>query len=321
MTLNGPDVRTLQIHPTRHNLRCIDRYSSSGLRQRGELGAPLLIHAVRDAAELGYNALSLCGEPLLYESLPALCREAYRLGMLTTLLTSGGLLTPRNAEELRGSVDVVAISLEAVPGEAAPAASAQALPQLAAGLDLLRRAGISFAFVFTATRANLEDLDRAAAYAAAEGALLLQVRPAALTARQLSVAWMRTEYLRQLHQEKLAIYLDAVNRYDLPDSATLLREAVSPLVVEEDGTVVPLRYGFPRSFALGSLQRRTLAEMLREWPYRCAAGFAGLYRETVAKLRQSDSMFVNLYEAMAQEARTRGVVLAGAAAGPVLLEA
>src|SRR5579872_1875074 len=102
MTLTGPDVRILQIHPTKLcNLRCLHCYSSSGPLERGELGAPLLLNAVSDAARLGYNVLSVSGgEPLLYSKLPILCQAARRHKMITTLVTNGTVITQRKLDEL-----------------------------------------------------------------------------------------------------------------------------------------------------------------------------------------------------------------------------
>ncbi len=318
MTLTGPDVRILQIHPTRLcNLRCLHCYSSSGPQERGELGASPLFQAVRDAARLGYNVLSVSGgEPLLYSQLAPLCREARRHKMITTLVTNGTVITPRKVDELRGLVDMMAISLDGMPERHNRIRGSQrAFQQMADGLELVRQSRIPFAFVFTLTQENLHDLKWAANFAVAQGALMLQVHPLeqfgracsdlrgqTLPARQMGAAWMMVEYLRELHRDKLMIHLDSLSRYQLPDAPGDFEGMVSPLVIEDDGTVAPLRYGFPRAFAFGSLHTGTLAEMASDWKRRHASAFRDLYRETLRKVRESDRMFVNLYEMMAEEA-------------------
>jgi MoaA/NifB/PqqE/SkfB family radical SAM enzyme len=318
MTLTGPDVRILQVHPTRLcNLRCLHCYSSSGPQERGELGASLLLQAVNDASRLGYNVLSVSGgEPLLYSQLASLCREARRNQMLTTLVTNGTVITPRKMDELRGLVDMLAISLDGMPERHNRIRGSQrAFEQMANGVELVRQAGIPFAFVFTLTQENLHDLKWAAGFAAAQGALMLQVHPLeefgracsdlrgqALPARQMGAAWMMVEYLRELHRHKLMIHLDTLSRYQLPDAPGDFDEMVSPLVIEDDGTVAPWRYGFPRAFAFGSLHTRTLLEMAPDWKRRHERAFRDLYREALRKVRGSDQMFVNIYEMMAEEA-------------------
>lgn len=318
MTLTGPDIRILQIHPTRLcNLRCLHCYSSSGPQERGELGAPLLLHAIEDAAKLGYNVLSVSGgEPLLYSGLASLCREAHRHAMLATLVTNGTVITTARMQELRGLVDMLAVSIDGAPERHnRMRGDPRVFERMEAGLEKVRRAAIPFAIVFTLTRDNLQDLKWAANWALSQGALMLQVHPLEeqgracslgggqeLTAQQMAAAWMTVEYLREVHRGKLSIHLDSVSRYQLPAPSDFVDDTVSPLVIEDDGAVVPLRYGFPRPFAFGSLHVRTLQEMAPEWQSRCASAFRDLYRESLRKLRKSDRMFINLYEALAVEA-------------------
>ncbi|SPE42990.1 conserved hypothetical protein [Candidatus Sulfopaludibacter sp. SbA3] len=324
MTLTGPDVHILQIHPTKRcNLRCLHCYSSSGPRERGELGAPLLLSAVRDAASLGYNVLSVSGgEPLLYSKLESVCREAHQHGMVITLVTNGTVITQRKLDAMEGLIDLMAISLDGVPERHnRMRGSKRAFQRMERRLDLVRRARIPFAFVFTLTQDNLPDLEWAADFAVAQGASMLQVHPIeeygracsdlpgqAMSDEQTGTAWMVAECLRDIHRGKLLIHLDTLSRYQLPVSLDALDDLVSPLVVEDDGTVVPLRYGFPRAFAFGSLHTHTLAELASGWKYRRAAAFDELCRDTMRKARQSDRTFANLYELLSEEAADRALV-------------
>ena len=88
MNLHIPDVRILEVHPAPwSNLRNTCQPSSLP-EERNVLGLPLLLHAVADAAKLGYNFLNVGGEePLRYPWLAALCREAHKHGMLTSMIT------------------------------------------------------------------------------------------------------------------------------------------------------------------------------------------------------------------------------------------
>ena len=93
----------------------------------------------------------------------------------------------------------------------------------------------------------MPELEWAAQFAAAQGAAMLQVRPAEeLTDEQMATAWMMVECLCELQRGKLVIHFDAVNRYSLPTEpgdlaswkqdlereARYLGEIVSPLVIE-----------------------------------------------------------------------------------------
>ena len=94
MNLHIPDVRILEVHPAPwSNLRNTCQPSSLP-EERNVLGLPLLLHAVADAAKLGYNFLNVGGEePLRYPWLAALCREAHKHGMLTSMITRSASLT------------------------------------------------------------------------------------------------------------------------------------------------------------------------------------------------------------------------------------
>ena len=104
------------------------------------------------------------------------------------------------------------------------------------------------------------------------------------------------------------IHLDAVNRYSLPTEpgdlaswkqdlereARYLGEIVSPLVIEDDGTVTPLRCGFPRRFAFGNLNNEELATMIGRWIETRAGGFCEVYDTVLHKARTADRMFGDL---------------------------
>ena len=269
MTLTGPDVRILQVHPTRRcNLRCVHCYSSSGPEERHELEGPLLLDAIRDASGLGYNVLSISGgEPLLYRGLRDLCAEGRSQRMIVTLVTNGTVLDEARVAELSGAVDAIAISLDGAPARHNRVRRHPgAFQSMEKRLDLLRRAAIPIAFVYTLTRDNLDELEWAADFAVAQGAGLLQVHPVeengravsdksmrSLTDEELTYAWMAVVCLRKIHGGLLTIQFDAHDRRSPVDPGG---EIVSPLVIEDDGTVVPLRYGFPRAYAFGNPSKR-----------------------------------------------------------------
>jgi hypothetical protein len=147
---------------------------------------------------------------------------------------------------------------------------------------------------------------------------MLQVRPSSeLTDEQMATAWMMVECLCDLQRGKLVIHLDAVNRYSLPTEpgdlaswkqdlereARYLGEIVSPLVIEDDGAVTPLRYGFPRRFAFGNLKNETLPKMTERWIETQSGAFCQVYGTVLHKARTADRMFGDLYQMLSLEAQ------------------
>ncbi len=319
MNLHIPDVRILQIHPAPWSNPPSNCQPSSTLDERNVLGLPLLLHAVADAANLGYNFLNVGGpEPLRYPWLPALCREAHRRGMLTSMVTRSLALTAPQLEWLRFSIDLLGVETQGgSTGRNRRRRSPRALHSEEQRLAVIRDSGIRFAIVFSLTPAGLAELERIAEFAAAQGAAMLQVRPSAeLTDEQMATAWMRVEVLREVLRGRLVIHVDAVNRYSLPAEprdltswqralerqARYLGEIVSPLVIEDDGTVTPLRYGFPRRFCFGNLHKERLTRMAERWIASKAGAFCDVYGTVLRKARTSDRMFGDLYRMLSQEA-------------------
>ena len=67
---------------------------------------------LRDLKKMGVRVIDFTGgEPLLHRELGELLQESKRLGFITTV-TSNGLLYPKNAEKLRGLIDMLHFSLD-----------------------------------------------------------------------------------------------------------------------------------------------------------------------------------------------------------------
>jgi hypothetical protein len=270
---------------------------------RNELGVPLLIHAIRDAAGLGYNFLSIAGErSVFHPELGTLCREAHEARMLTTLTTRAGLLSAGRLKSLVPSVDLLGVVFET---------------GMASDLEMVRRSGIPFALVFSLTPANMAELEPAAAFAARHGAAMLHVRPGGkFSDHDIATVWMIIECLRDVHRGELALQLDVLNRFHLPfdasdlegwiagvqQDARFLGDLISPLVVDQDGTVAPLRRNFPRWLTLGDLRESTLAEMAAAWIRDGAGSFCEIYQTVLRNAR----LFDDLNRLLAEEAGRHG---------------
>jgi hypothetical protein len=177
---------------------------------------------------------------------------------------------------------------------------------------------------------NAHELEFVFRLAAEYGAALVQVHPlepdgagADLEASvpdsvELGFAFFEATRLSVVHG--VPVQVDVVTRRDLRsaperflttrrDPRTSLGSWLSPLVLETDGTVVPLSYGFGRGYALGSLHDAPLAVLAEQWdpePLRRQA-FA-LYEELV----RDGVRFANWYERMVRRSTAAPGVAAAA---------
>jgi MoaA/NifB/PqqE/SkfB family radical SAM enzyme len=311
--------RIVQVHPTRRcNLRCLHCYSASGPEVRGELAVGLLCDALAGAAALGYTAMTVSGgEPLMYRPLPELLAAGRRLGLVTALTTNGMLLDERRVATLSGVLDLLVISLDGTPASHDRMRNdPRAFATMAGRLAGVRRAGLRFGFLFTLTQYNLHELDWVAEFAAEQGAELLQIHPleAAGRAGELlagdcpddeegSWAFLVAASLQERYRGRLRVHLDLVSRRAIAGNAAsffagdeaaggaagLLADLVQPLVIEADGLVVPLEYGFPRRLALGNLHDAPLASLAERWQRERYAEFRHLCRTAYTSVVEAPS--------------------------------
>jgi Fe-coproporphyrin III synthase len=325
----GAIHRILQIHPTRRcNLHCLHCYSSSGPHERGGIDAALLCDALDDARAEGYTVASFSGgEPLLYGSLREVLDHARQRGFRTALVSNGMLLDARRLATIQGAVDVLAISLDGVPASHnRMRASNRAFEIMASRLEGVRASGIPFGFVFTLTQHNLHELEWVASFAVEQGARLLQVHPLEEVGRareslagarpdaiEATYAYLAVNRIRTAFGARLQVHLDLAHRdflrahperglvsEPLDETSTRpLGELLSPLVVEADGTVVPLNYGFARAYAFGNLHDAPLRDLTSTWRRNRYAEFRRLCRRVFDDVTNAEDLpFFNWYEAV-----------------------
>jgi Fe-coproporphyrin III synthase len=321
--------RVLQLHPTlRCNLRCLHCYSSSGPEVSAQLDPELLGSTIAAAGQEGFNVLGISGgEPTLYRPLPALLDRAHAAGMLTTVTSNGMLLDERKLNSLRRRVDLLAISLDGSrESHDRMRAMEGSFDRMVSRLDGVRSSGIPFGFIFTLTSENVHELDWVARFALEQGAHLLQIHPleALGRARQgtagsppdrttASRAYIEAKQLQHAVGNRLHVQVDLAHTGDFgADDACILRDGaceptstplaslVSPVVVEADATVVPIEYGFPRRYALGSLLDAPFGVLANRWKQHTYPAYRELYHDAVTKVRNPEAApFANLYDIMA----------------------
>ena len=134
---------------------------------------------LRDLKRLGVKIIDFTGgEPLLHRQLPELLALAKRLGFLTTV-TTNGLLYPKNAEKLRGQVDMLHFSLDSIDRATHDKGRGVAcydfvLESIRVAHELGERPDI----LFTVFRHNLSDLVRVYEEITQPNGLMLIIKPA-----------------------------------------------------------------------------------------------------------------------------------------------
>jgi hypothetical protein len=196
------------------------------------------------------------------------------------------------------------------------------------GLAVLRAQQVPFKILCSVDEGSLVDLEWAAAYAVEQGASALQIHPIEPAGRAAHLpldaapdetalkAFLIAERLRQIWIDLLRIDVDIsdlapyAGDLEAPGACAsavavdTLSDVVSPLVVEPDGAVVPLRYGFPRAFAIGSLYDAPLEDLARAWLAGRSRAFLELTRGALAAAGRAMCPFGNPYQIIAEAAAT-----------------
>jgi hypothetical protein len=156
-----------------------------------------------------------------------------------------------------------------------------------------------------------------------QGAKLFQIHPLEEVGRaedtlegsrpdevESAYAFLEAERLRQVWGRKLFVQLDVFHR-DLvrrnPERfyagertarwPANLATCMTPLVLEADGTLVPMGYGFSREYAVGNIRERRLRDTAPEWMAFRYPRFRELCKRVYAEAcAESELPFLNWYE-------------------------
>ena len=257
--------------------------------------------------------------------------------MRNTFTTNGMLATRRRMDALAEYIDGVAVSLDGMPESHDRIRGRRgAFDTMRGRLAHIRDAGIPFGFIFTLTQHNLHELPWVAEFAVDEGARLLQIHPIEEVGRgaeqmqgtvpdeaERTWAFLLVSKLKAQYADVLAIQLDLCDRLAIAADPALvqadvpalpadasLSEWLDLLVLEADGSLVPLQYGFPRPYALGNAQTGRLRDHARRWIRTTAPRFRSLCRRVHAQLLDPDALpFHNWFQSMADAATREPVPL------------
>jgi MoaA/NifB/PqqE/SkfB family radical SAM enzyme len=326
---NAQQQKTLQIHPTlKCNLFCKHCYSSSGPNVVDiNLDIETLRIVISDANRLGYRVVSFSGgEPLFYKGLIELLAYAKSLGMTTTVTTNGTFIDSKTIQKLKSYLDVLALSIDGPPNiHNDIRGSKSAFDNLLSSINLVKDSGIKFGLIYTLTRKNWEYLLWAADFASKNRASLLQIHPLELEGRAfftmkseaadddlLARVYLLTLALKSKYSNSMKIQYDAANIYDISNNPELiyasdlevdwskveLADLLNFLVVQADGSVVPIAYGFSKQYELCNIKRTRLSEI---WPDYLHNGSYKKFRDLCKRAfiliqAQTELPYFNWYE-------------------------
>jgi MoaA/NifB/PqqE/SkfB family radical SAM enzyme len=214
--------------------------------------------------------------------------------LATALLTTLAPLTRRRLDRLAGVLDAVAVTLYGAPRTHDRIhGKTGAFRTMAARLAALRATAIPFGFVFTPTDSDLDELTWVKRFALNEGARWLHIRhlEPARSAEDCAARFGERFATRRDLADRSPIRTcrsrrECAAHADHP--RTGLADLVEPLVVEADGTAVPLQHGFPRRYALGNLRCARLPVLAARWRSD-GGGYAAFRDHCEAALRAAPS--------------------------------
>jgi hypothetical protein len=141
---------------------------------------------------------------------------------------------------------------------------------------------------------------------------------------ELSYAVLAAARIRELVSDQMQVQLDVAGRDTIvdeparafagdqwPDPTRPFAELMSSLIVEPDGTVVPIEYAFGRELALGNLIDARLPEMAARWRLEKLPAFRELCRSVQqAATVPTQPAVINWYGRIAQAAHQGAAVSA-----------
>lgn len=313
----------LHLHLLRRcNLECLHCYSGSGPSHREQLELGDACAAISLAASWGYSTLAISGgEPLLYRRLDAVIGHARELGMTVSVVTNGLLLRRgdsmlnvlRGADSMCVSVDGLEEQHDLVRArEGASRATLEAISRIA-------DAGIPFAIACGVHKGNLDDLEGVVEMAADRGAIGVSFHAIERAGRAVermshqilddeerALLFIASHVLGAQMVGRLQVRCDLTHRDRVLSAPRLVyaegtaekagskAQELGVLVLEPDGTLVPVCHGFDRRFAVGDLTAANL-DPERVWDRFAASALPQLSQmgeAILARLCAEDSPIV-----------------------------
>ena len=258
----------VQIHPSRLcNYQCVHCYSSSGPKVAPALDVRDILRTTQALAARGYTRAALSGgEPVLYPDFPKLVAGLADQGFSVSVITNGSRPVPLLAACDAGHVHHAAVSFDGLAPlhdhiRKKPGAYVAAINTVKS----LRASGYSCGAVLSVTQKSMPQLPETISDVIRAGATHVQLHPLAsvgrardnaddigqeLPAEALLRMLVLNEVLRARHPE-VAFQCDVIAGTWLSQKVVQDDTLISPLVLCDDGAIVPYAYDFSRAHTLG----------------------------------------------------------------------
>lgn len=264
------NVPVVQIHLSRFcNLSCLHCYSSSGPTERQALPVDDVLRTTAGLSEAGYRRTSLSGgEPVLAPGFLALASGLTLQGFQVGLVSNGTRPEPLIHAMNIGAVQHASISFDGPePIHDEIRGRKGAFGKALRTLERLADAGLSCGALISVTQHALPYIPDLVDTICAAGAGHVQLHPIAATGRakaQVNTigpelpteALLRLLAIGRLLQRlypSVQFQVDVVLKHALRQVASQEGDLISPLVIADDGALLPFCFDISRDFTLGRL--------------------------------------------------------------------
>ena len=292
VTCSSNETKIIHIHPSLQcNLFCKHCYSESSPQLKNSLPLDKLQTFLQYARGEGYNIVSISGgEPFLYKDLYELTLFTKSIGFYNMAVSNGMLLGSARNKKTLENFDLIAISIDGnkdlhddmrnFPG---------AFEKMLAGVSILRELNKTFGFIHTITGQSWKQLLWLAEFAKENGAHLLQLHPLenfgraresfnySLPQEILYKSYILFHYIRDKYNGEMHVQLDYLHKEHIKEFPALvnisavdtddpgkLGKLINTIIVDEQGDIVPIAYGFSKRYLLGNIYQFDPSENIFE---------------------------------------------------------
>lgn len=332
----GRVSRVIQIHPSLNcNLRCKHCYSSSAPGIKKELAFDALANIIGQAAEVGYNVISMSGgEPFMYQPLEELLRFSKSAGYFNSVTSNGMLLKGSHAKKALKYIDLVALSIDGKEEKHDHMRSQPgAFKKMLEGAAILRDSIKVYGFIHTLLPDSWKILSWLAGFAADEKASLLHLHPLEMWGRaaqqlggllfnqtDLYKIYISHYYLKTYFENDLFIQLDLLHRNNIKNNPNFVfHENCKPqlstsgfstifkeLIINEKGDLLPIAHGCSPFFTIGNIYSGEKLQNMIEWFMHEKMGYIiDLFQATYNDImHDKEEEIVNWSERVIQKSHT-----------------
>jgi Fe-coproporphyrin III synthase len=280
-------LNVVHIHPTlRCNLACKHCYSSSAPHLKDGISVDQFKPFLEYAFTQGFDVVSISGgEPFLYADLQELLAFTKSIGYKNQVATNGMLLQSAKAQACLKYIDLIAISIDGRPDRHDFLRGMKgAFQKMEQGIQILQQYQKTFGIIHTIVDDSWQDLLWLSEYAVAKGAKLLQLHPLEMYGRAIDEMqghalsedslhrvniignWLKVKLQDILHVQMDFLHRDYIlenpeaihyfgEDYKIPTHG--LADFLRTVVIDENGAIVPVSYGFSKEYQIGNINAET----------------------------------------------------------------